>query len=419
MQTRLLTVALESPLAVSSGRGTSNRTSTPSVIPPQTLRGAMAAALDRAGCDDETMQSVFGPTGCRTSALVPFSRSQTNGEDQTPRVQSRPAPLTLRTCKRYEGFLGEDPDGETHGVEDTLFASLRLELEGDPEGMERLRACAREGCGNVLTQMDGLVCGAEKGYVTQPEPDRRTQTHVGIDRRRDGAAPGILYAREVISEETAEDPGLAPTRFRARVAASEEDMAALDGVLGEEGAELRVGTSISRGLGRCRVERFEEAGEGPTVRERVRDFNDVWKERTSGAAEEALVALTLETPGLFVDEFLRPDTTPEGSALLQAARPDEGKHAEALSEMDRVHEIARPYRFQAWNGLAGFPHATDQGIRAGSVLVYSVPEITPDLEAALEHIEDVGIGLRRELGLGRLRVCDPIHTEVHEHTAGA
>jgi len=307
-------------------------------------------------------------------------------------------------------------------VEDTLFASLRHALCDDPGGLDALRRCSVDGCGNVLTRVPVLVRrAADHSYRSQPLPGKRTQTHVGLDRRRDGAASGILYAREVINEKTRTGGELRPTCYQAQVTGRNDDIDRLRSAL-EEGEELRIGTALSRGLGRCRVGSFRKTGDPVPVRDRIEDFNEVWtvacEETAAGSAapEGALIAITLQTPALFVDAFLRPESSPDGSDLLQAAREREAKYAEALARLEWVHEVARPYTFQAWNGLAGFPHATDQGLRAGSVLVYRTSAVDDALVAALRHVEDAGVGLRRHLGLGRVRICDPIHTVVHEHT---
>jgi len=203
--------------------------------------------------------------------------------------------------------------------------------------------------------------------------------------------------------------------MQAVVTGSSDALSDLEEALSEEG-ELRVGTAISRGLGHCEVPSPPlRAPSGlPPVRDRIEAFNEAWQEHEG--KEGPLVALTLRTPALFVDDFLRPETAPSGADLLQAAGPAEQAHAEALASLERAHEVARPYRLQAWNGLAGFPHATDQGLKAGSVLVYRADELTDALIEALTHVEQAGIGLRRELGLGRVRVCDPVHTRVHEHS---
>jgi CRISPR-associated Csx10 family RAMP protein len=412
MQTYLLDLTLESPLSVSRGRSASNRQATTTVVPSQTLRGALAAATERAGVGAEARERLFGTEGLRTSALVPAGPEGSGG---VPAV----APLTLRTCKRNGGFLADASSQETspHGVEDALFASLRLALQEDPDGLRALRTCHADGCGHVMTQKGGLVRTDEDGPKTQRPPGKRTQTHVGLDRRRDGAASGMLYAREVVNEKTSiGGEGLRATTYRAIITGEEDHLDRLTEALRRVG-EVRVGTALSRGLGRCRIDAIEQRAGGTSVKERVHAFNEAFVEY-GGGTDGVLIALTLRTPALFVDSFLRPEPAPGGEHLLQAARSAERSHAEALAKLNRVHEVARSYSFQAWNGLAGMPHATDQGLRAGSVLVYRAPALTDDLQSALAHIEETGIGLRRELGLGHARVCDRLHTDVHEHTNG-
>jgi len=410
METYRLDLTLESPLSVSWDPDASNRQATATVVPPHTLRGALAAAAERAGADPETLDRLFGAEGVRTSALLPGTP---NGA--LPAV----APLTLRTCKRHGGFEGEEGSTQTespHGVEDTLFASLRLALHDDPAALRALRTCRADGCGHVMTRKGGLVRAENGGYRTQSMPGKRTQTHVGLDRRRDGAASGMLYAREVVNEKTTAGPdeGLRPTTYRAAITGPESALERLRDAL-DTAQALRVGTAVSRGLGRCSVEHFAPRAARTSLEDRIADFNDAYREHGK-AGDGTLIALTLRTPALFVDEFLRPDTTPGGDRLLQGARSDEQPHARALETLERVHEVARGYQFQAWNGLAGFPHGTDQGLRAGSVLVYEVPAVTDELLEALSHAETAGVGVRRELGLGRVRVCDRIHTDIHEHT---
>ena len=343
----------------------------------------------------------------------------------------RHAPLTLRTCKQHPGFLGETGDkGPAHGVEDTLLATAAFALDGDAGPLDRLRTC--DTCSHVLRSLRGLLRETEGGYRRQKAPDRRTQAHVGLDRRRQGAASGILYAREVMSETrrvpaaaaphgdgAAETTRHAPTRhapttLTATVQGDKKTLKALAEHLGE-GAVLHVGTAISRGLGRCRVVTFGPAPAPTPLAERIERFQAAWAGATS--QDGPAVALTLLTPALFTDDFLRPTTTPDGLDLLASARADEEDAArEALSRLTHAHQVGRAFRLAAWNGLAGFPHRTDQGLQAGSVLVYRAPEIGDALLDALAHVEDAGVGLRRALGFGQVRVCDPVHVDVREHS---
>ena len=419
MKTYRLRLALQSPLSVSGSRDTANRSETRSAVPPTTLRGALAAAVKSHGAGEETMQALFGETGCRTGSLLPV---MPGAGDATV----TPVPLTLRSCKFKGGFHA---DGK-HGVDDVLFAALHFALHDDGGGLSSARSCTYPGCTHVLKAMSDFVrYDAENGtWHAQGKANSRTQAHVGLDRRRRGAASGILYSRQVISEKTSTgDNGastLHPTHMQADVFVPSSMSSVLASAL-TDGQTLRVGTARSRGLGRCTVTAFSEADRSlPTVEERVAAFNDAWTgscEALGHAPENggALVACTLETPALFVDDFLRPNLAPGGGDLLQARWEEEADAAEVLTTLERVHQIARPATLQSWNGLARFPHPSAQGLQAGSVLVFRAPDRTDALFDALAHIETYGIGLRRHFGFGRVRVCNPLHTHIHEHTDAA
>ncbi len=428
MQTNRLALTLDAPLAVSQARDTSNRYALPSAIPPTTLRGALAAAVKETGAagDDgpgentepSTMQSMFGPRGCRSTSLLP----------SLPGRQGRvvPAPLTMRTCKRHGGLRDDSDHGaesQNHGAEDLLFDALLFSLYDNGDGLRELRLCGAEGCEQVLDQMGGFIGVGGDTFYRPPTPDTRTQAHVGLDRRRRGASSGVLYSREVLSEKTTVDSTLVPTRLQADVTGPEPVMTALLRALRSEPV-LRVGTARSRGLGTCAVEQFEEVDQAaaiPTaapIADRVRQFNEHWAARCQSLDESPgnpLIALTLQTPALFTDAFLEPTLSPTGADLLQAAFESEEAHADALSPLTKVHQIARPRQVQSWNGLAGFPHSSGLGLAAGSVLVFEAPDLGDALFGSLRHIEEAGIGLRRHFGFGRVRVCSPIHTHLHEH----
>jgi CRISPR-associated Csx10 family RAMP protein len=432
-------------MAISADRGDGNQTGTRLFAPPSTLRGALAATVKRAGvASEDDMQRLFGTRGCRPSALLPSStpareHEQANGadgdasgEDATERTASAPgvqfAPLTLLTCKRHPGFAGEtNASGrEAHGVSDRLLASAAFAAKDDASALEALQTCPE--CGNVLRPKGGFVqAGAQQqSYRTQPPPTTRVQTHVGIDRRRKGASPGALYSREVINE-SGEQNGRAPSEaagsgdrlMSAAVTGPPEVMRLLSETVTEAGT-LRVGNAVSRGLGRCEVVAFEERDAKQP--ERRADLTERVEETSAAAAQKGLpegtyVTLTLRTPALFVDAFLRPELRPGSEDLLQAAWSDHEAYAEALAALDPVHQVARPYQFSAWNGLAGFPHATDQGLAAGSALLFRAPEgLTDALAEALLHAETAGVGLRRHLGCGRVRVGNAMHFSLNEVT---
>lgn len=419
MQTYRLRVELQTPLTVRSSRSASARSQVPSHVPAPTLRGALAACMMQAGAGDDTMDQLFGPGGLRTTRMMPAAAHRHPSLSSAP-GETLPAPLTLRSCKRYGGFEGEPVASalalqeEAHGAEDMLIALLAFAELGDATLLQAVQRCGD--CGNVLTPLGGHIYRRDKQYRTEDDVPKTSAVHVGRDRRRRGAAQGVLYATQMIAE--ARDPG-APVIMEARVSGPEAALQTL-AEEAEAGEVLTVGGSISRGLGRCQITEFVPAAGRAPVAERVEAFQAAVREQAPALAEgRVLVPITLQTPAFFVDAWLRPHLRPHPEDYLQDAAASEVGHAEALHALTPVHQVARTARLQAWNGQAGFPHPTDQGLASGSVIIAAADAsgaLAEELYAALAHLETAGIGLRRELGYGQVRIADPIHASVFEQS---
>lgn len=412
MPTYNLTVELESPLSIAPDQGTAFQQQTLSYVPPTTLRGGLAAlALYHTSADDAGFQEAFVQEKLRVSSLLPVPPRSNPASVQV-------APLTLLSCKQHPGFReDEDNASEGHGIEDALFAQIAFGLREDTGPLQALRTCPH--CGNVLRPLGGHIYRNRDGtYARSPALSKRIQDHVGLDRRRHGAASGILFSREVLSEQmpirTDPEVPYAPTRLQGTIDAPENVLSWLRAWL-KPGVTLTLGQAVSRGLGRCRVAGFEMAPPPPPIQERIDAFNQRLQ-TYHPEAEYVYVSLTLLTPALFIDAFLRPNMTPGARDLLQEARAEERSHQDALANLEVVYQTTRPYQRIGWNGLAGFPRTPMQGLQAGSVLLLRAQALDETVLAALAHIEAAGIGLERGLGFGRVRVCDPLHTGVHEMT---
>jgi len=377
------------------------------------LRGALAAALKRSGTPREKLDQFFGRRGLRTSSLMPVSPSSSEAEGAPRDLRIRPAPLTVRTCKRFPGchndsrYSGKAKETPPHGSEDTLGGIIAYAEEGQTDRLDDAQICER--CGNVLVPLRGILRERDEAYALQPTLDARFQAHVGIDRRRQGAASGVLFTQEVLQEYTDDVPSL----MQAEISAPPEAADAISALI-ENDKTLRIGSSISRGLGRCTVFAFAPVPERPPLEDRLTAFSE-WAAAVTSNPGGAIVPFTLVTPALFVNAFLQPSTKPQGADLLMDVPGVSDPEREAIQALEPVHQVARSYNFQGWNGLARFPHATDQGLAAGSVLLYRAPERTKPLLSALAKAEAWGIGLRPELGFGRVVVADPLHRLLHEH----
>jgi CRISPR-associated protein Csx10 len=245
------------------------------------------------------------------------------------------------------------------------------------------------------------------------------QTHTGIDRLRGTVQAQILYNRQVLDEGTC---------FWGVVRASDEEAPLLQRFIEEVGHSglLRVGTGRTRGLGAVEVTLTppqDRSVSFTAFRERLLSFDRRLKEyladygvpsprRTQGEAKEPFYfALTLYSPAILCDEFLR-----------YRGRIDEAVLAELLGppftreDLRCLHMAAALRHVAGWNNLWGLPRAAEYAIERGSVFLFACWERDgadrDSLIAALFKLEEEGIGRRRAEGFGRVCVSDPFHFEV-------
>ena len=77
-----------------------------------------------------------------------------------------------------------------------------------------------------------------------------------------------------------------------------------------------------------------------------------------------------------------------------------------------VATFVRRQLIGGWSLPWQLPKEMRLAARTGSVFVFEVKELTPDLLTALAGLEEEGVGEYREEGLGRVLICHPFHLEV-------
>jgi hypothetical protein len=108
----------------------------------------------------------------------------------------------------------------------------------------------------------------------------------------------------------------------------------------------------------------------------------------------AYFSLKLESHAVLVDSFLQP------SSELSLKFPD----------IEPVVKVGKAQTIRGWQSSWNLPKPDDIGISMGSVFLFRYDG--EDLKALESHIQKLvvkGIGLRRDEGLGRISVCDPLH----------
>lgn len=410
---------VEGPLLVGRGAATQNVQLGRDYIPGSVWRGAVAEAVLRAADAlapgnahgqaaelPSEFGSVFGPE-TRFGFLYPVPGEGWDGF---------PLPLTVHSCKARPGFAGGAGDRAKgnggHGVVDLLPVRLRRHVGLAEELPSGCRVCAER-----LDRYRGL--GARKlaapgqaNAYKAVKVRRQLLVRVGLDRRTETAADGVLYALD------AQVPGRdGALYFTGSWCGTPQAREALERLLDSacprinSGWEVRVGTARARGLGRAVLEITKAATEKqpvlPPLEARLEAFQPRREDGQLAAPDHLYFALLLRAPLLVRDAGGVACGRPDARVLAQyvTCLPDKLEFLETLSVLE----------WESWDGWAmawGLPKPVQAALAPGSVLVYRAP--AGERRAVLtflEEVENAGLGERTTEGWGEVVACDPLHLE--------
>lgn len=331
-----------------------------------------------------------------------------------------PVPMTARTCKRAPGFMAfrnDEIDDERHGVRDSLFewAMFKLaSISDNPRSqakrlkfLDNQKKCST--CEKALKTFSGFYRCSQRGNRPMIAATSRTrvQTHTGINRETGTVQEGILYSREVFTEQTC---------FWGLLKVPDELVAPFKDFLGQVGKSglVRLGTGRSRGLGKVHLSATPLPGEQyefAAFKQRLEAFDAAFRKQAQ-EADPALkldpfyFALTLHAPAILRDDLLRYRGDIDEDTLAELS----GLPADSFRA---VYQATSTRRVTGWNELWGTPRASEYALETGSVFFFAAHvEPREKLLQALFHLEQEGIGQRRAEGFGRVCVSDPFHLEV-------
>lgn len=425
-ETIWIAIIAETPLSLGTATSQSNFITSAEAIHGSVVRGAVAEALlqevgnphHRLQCSDDA---------CPFCTLFGDNRIQFGNAYLGDYAPVWPLPLTARTCKQYSGFVTDDPlvnARRHHGVHDLLLADLAYGIAADPAFPQRdalvgdaplwhpaddpplrdeLDTCgfdlgAGAACSHALDRAHGWYQWRARPQRVDPPPIER-HTHVGINRARNVAEDGLLFAQEQIDLSQEQRAFFA----RIRVPAERADVlrSALERV-------QRIGRGRSRGLGAVQVRTIPApsyadvatrvtafaAGVGRALRPYARQLAQL-PDTTPGV----FFSLTLRAPAMVLDALGNAVRVPPPSAL---GLPFSSTPVAAYARMQDVG---------GWDAAAGKPRRTRQAVQAGSVFLYytAAPTGVDDVVAGLTQLEQNGIGRWRERGYGALTVCADFH----------
>ncbi len=336
-------------------------------------------------------------------------------------------PKTAQSCKRHPGFrFAESEENDAHGVRDSLIDWLLFSVKGSKSAEALSALIEHKKCPSCPATMDHLSGYYRRSHSVSVDPldgyefsrmDKaleseytRLQTRTGIDRDSGTVQEGILYNRMVFEE------GM---RFWGVINVYDEELLpALTEFLEEAGYQslVRIGTGRTRGMGKVTFEiKADKRAEKQYFAEFVERLSafDLLVHAQNIQDSRYFFALTLHSPLILYDEFLRYRGTIDEQTLLQDML-HWGNNQDI--KLKQIYQAVSIRRMTGWQEIWGTPRMNEYAIDAGSVFLFAcdVADGTPEkamLLRKLFELEMQGAGARRAEGFGRVCVSDQFHRE--------
>ena len=312
---------------------------------------------------------------------------------------TRVLPLTAITCKNNPGFLWDDNFNNPHGSIDTLVPLINNDLT-KKQYDDALFECQhnRDNCESLMDRFSGYYSKDKETTFQLKSPQKRLLTRNRLDEYTEASRE--IFSIEVLEEGQEFKGELDQTSFNI-----------LKETIGD--CELWVGSAKTRGLGNIALT-FD-------VRDNIIEFNDTdIFDRYIGLKNKLykkpkIFSLTLHSDVICRDDILRFKSFLEiediikcqNLSLLEIALLNKFKLAQFWSQTRVI---------MGWNNKLKLPKENQHGVAKGSVFFFVLnkdEEVEDEqLVKILDKIEHEGIGEGRNLGFGKIRVCDEFHWEV-------
>ncbi len=397
-----LEVTLGSPIITGGRKPTGQAVEALNYIRGGLIRGALAkellAALENNKPDAEFHQIFTEDNACIFRNCTPASRQ---------------LPATAIGCKDFPGFQIPNDD-KKHGI----FDSLIERVVSEEANVMYQPDCPN--CDGRIEAQSGFY-EVKNGSYKEKRINTRLLTRVAINRHRKVAEEGLLY------HLTAIDPVIVKTKKRGSEEIKEAKKVVLHGsvrvpsvlvhkvALTLEQNVKRLGGGSSRGLGQVNITVEKQKSPKP-VKKRIQEFNEkldtLWQAYASlpntniGQYEGNYFTINLQSEAILTAEDGWQRSMVITARMLQ-------EMADCNSEVRLVRSFASYGYAGGWNAAWGLPKETELVTNMGSVFVFHTPNIGPWI-SALQQIENIGIGNRREEGFGQILICDPFHLHTRE-----
>jgi hypothetical protein len=360
MPVKTLLLELKTPAAFSHAPALSNEAISLGWIPGSTVRGMLAAAyLSETPHPDQRFADFFAETGL---AFGPLWLQDT-----------APLPRSAYTCKRCSGFKADSQgaDDERHGVVNRLWPHQQTEQ------------CQ---CGQPLQRHEPESYAPYAGpRSAQPQLETHMRTAVSP---RQSAREGMLYTQQELA---------AGQVFAGTVSGSKEGLKQLEEWLGE----TKTVWGGRRRHGQATVHLTSAESETPHF----------FPATTPG---QAWLTMTLRSELILVDEQLRPVTQLDAAALQRWARFPTEVSITVPSRFVAQHRVA------GWSGVGQMFKPDDWAFASGSTWLLEFPAAQQaGVQQWAEAVWEVGLGLRRAEGFGRVTFADKLHNQTFTNPAEA
>lgn len=419
-----LTVTALSALAIGRQKSGSSISEAETYIPGSVIRGAIAfqvlrqanqknADLSKNGGD---FQSLFL---AENSAIFQnaYPAIAKVGKDTFEYVHDEVyvLPATAVSSKNNPGFKSEE--GKRGGVFDTLIDRFCAECYNHPYDPN----CPKDN--GRVEPFSGFYSKDNSNYRSH-SITTRFLTRVGINRKRATAEDDILYSIEVINESflTNNKRGVfkqwEPFIFQSSIFVDNDNLAKLLlNFINKNDQSFRLGGSISRGLGRVRIEaKIVEIMSD--IERRIECFNnklqkrwESWKifnKNQPDLSENCFYfTLDLQSDAIFTENWQR--TTVISKTMLEqfTGVEDSGLKLE-------VSYSSYDYR-SGWNSALGLMKDMELITNKGTVYLFSASKDKwHDWIKALGELEMNGVGDRTCEGFGQIQVCNEFHLVCRE-----
>lgn len=369
----------QAPLLLGTTQTIGNYRMSEQVIAGRTFRGAIAAALRREG--SSLFDGLFEVPAAEQPRFGPLFPALDD--------DAAPYPPTAVSCKYHPG--SDTPSG--HGVFDTLVRQFAFEVVSAPEH-SRLPW--------IIDEHRCPVCGERtepyQGIIAHARVNKRSTTHVALNRARQVAEEGQLYTREGVDIAHTSGTfyaGWIDLPDTIRIDEFSSTLLALD---------LYIGGNRSRGMGLAKISSLEPYRSSQPVQDRVKDFN--YTLRNMFDFYTAQTGIDYPEYELVVDNRYFTLDLRSDAVLLTHGLAD----SDPIPHMSDINaNVVR--RWITWSEIGGWHDAAklprrNQAAVHGTYLCCFEGE--PDYDA-LETLESNGIGALREQGFGQLSICIPQH----------